>query len=78
MASKIKLTKAQRKVIELLQRGEVIVHDDRYFQVSDKFTEHRIQWKVWQALTQELNLIRQEHQPHFEWILTKEGENIKL
>lgn len=78
MVSKIKLTKAQRKVIELLQRGEVIVHDDQYFQVSDRLTQHRISWNVWKALTQELNLIRQEYQPHFEWVLTEEGENVKL
>lgn len=38
----VKLTKAQRRVIELLQRGECIVHDDRYFQVSDGKAAHRI------------------------------------
>lgn len=86
MASKIKLTKAQRKVIELLQRGEVIVHDDRYFQVSDGKTAHRISWKVWYALTQEHlqawnrvdALIYQEGYPYFNWVLTKKGKEIKL
>lgn len=73
-----KLTKAQRKVIELLQRGEVIVHDDRYFQVSDRMTAHRISWKVWQALTQELYLIHQERGPYFKWVLTDKGCYIKL
>lgn len=42
MASKIKLTKAQRKVIELLQKGEVIINDEKWFYVSDGFTSHRI------------------------------------
>lgn len=78
MASEIKLTKAQRKVIELLQKGEVIVHDDRYFQVSDVLRQHRISWKVWQALTQELNLIYQDFGPHYEWELTKIGRELKL
>lgn len=84
MASK--LTKAQAKVIMLLQRGEVIMHDDRYFQVSDGFERHRISWKVWQALT--LNplepwerknaLICQEEAYPFDWVLTKKGKEIKL
>jgi hypothetical protein len=80
MASKseIKLTKAQRKVIELLQRGEVIVHDDRYYQVSDGFERHRIAWNVWQALTQDLDLIYQEMEYPFHWLLTKQGENFKF
>jgi hypothetical protein len=86
MASKIKLTKAQRKVIELLQRGEVIVHDERYFQVSDGRRAHRISWKVWYALTQEHlqvwdrngPLIYQEGCPHFDWVLTKKGRDLKL
>lgn len=86
MASKIKLTKAQRKVIELLQRGEVIVHDDRYFQVSDRMTAHRISWKVWHALTQNTKqpwerldaLISQQLHSPFDWVLTKKGKEIKL
>lgn len=73
----MKLTKAQRKVIELLQRGECITHDNRYFQVSDKYTCHRIQWKVWQALTQELKLITQGDYPFFRWGLTKKGHDFK-
>lgn len=82
----IKLTRAQRKVVELLQRGEVIVHDDRYFQVSDGFERHRISWKVWQALAQDHlqvwdrvePLIYQEGGPHYNWVLTKKGRDLKL
>lgn len=84
MASK--LTKAQAKVIKLLQKGEVIVHDDRYFQVSEGFGRHRISWKVWYALTQEHlqvwdrvdQLIYQQQAYPFNWVLTKKGEEIKF
>ena len=84
MASK--LTKAQAKVIRLLQKGEVIVHDDRYFQVSDGFVRHRISWKVWAALVQDHlqpwervdPLIYQEGSPHFNWVLTPKGRELKL
>lgn len=86
MASKMKLTKAQRKVIELLQRGEVIVHDNLYFQVSDGVERHRISWKVWQALTQNTKqpwdrldaLISQQLNFPFDWVLTKKGEEVIL
>lgn len=82
MASK--LTKAQAKVIKLLQKGEVIVHDGRYFQVSEGIVRHRISWKVWYALTQEHlwerfdPLIYQQLSYPFDWVLTKKGEEIKL
>lgn len=84
--TEIKLTKAQRKVIELLQRGEVILHDNRYFQISDGFDKHRISWKVWQALTQNTKqpwdrldaLITQQMEYPFDWVLTKKGKEIKL
>lgn len=82
----IKLTKAQRKVIELLQRGECIVNDDKYFYVSDKYTQHRIDWRVWAFLTKSASLprewqdalIRQEGYPHFHWELTQKGRDLKL
>lgn len=84
MASK--LTKAQAKVIKLLQKGEVIVHDGRYYQVSDGYKRYRISWKVWYALTQEHlqvwdrvdQLIYQQLSYPFNWVLTKKGEEIKL
>lgn len=83
---KIKLTKAQRKVIELLQKGEVIVHDDRYFQVSDGVTCHRISWRVWDFLTQNYKqvwdrgdaLIYQQNKWPFDYTLTQKGRDLKL
>jgi hypothetical protein len=81
----IRLTKAQRKVIALLQKGEVIVHDDRYFQVSDGFTQHRISWKVWQSLTQNhlqawdrVDPLIYQEQRNFNWVLTQKGRDLKL
>lgn len=84
MASK--LTKAQAKVIKLLQAGEVICCDERFFYVSDKYTRHRISWRIWQTLTQNTKslferqdalICQQSHWP-FDWVLTKKGEEIKL
>lgn len=84
MASK--LTKAQAKVIRLLQAGEVITCSDTHYYVSEKYTSHRISWRVWQFLTGHAFpatnkadvFIYQEPQYPFDWVLTKKGEEIKL
>jgi acyl-ACP thioesterase len=73
----MKLTKAQWFVIDRLQRGGLIIHDDQYFQISLGFEVHRIQWRVWQSLNIELELIRQQTSHPFDFILTKKGENYK-
>jgi len=86
MESKTKLTPAQAKVIRLLQKGEVITHNDRNYFVSDGFKSHKIQWRVWYALTQtdkqvwdrdEPLILQQSHYP-FDFVLTKKGKEIKL
>lgn len=85
MASK--LTKAQAKVIKLLQVGECITCSQTHYYVSDKYTSHRISWRVWQALTGHdgrgcVNkgeaLIYQTPFYPFDFVLTKKGEEIKL
>jgi hypothetical protein len=73
----MKLTKAQWFVVDRLQRGGVIVHDDRYFQISIGHETHRIQWRVWQALNLELGLIRQQTSYPFDHLLTEEGKTYK-
>lgn len=78
MGNRIKLTRAQKKVIKLLQDNEIIEHNDRNFMVSEKQQFHIIQWRVWVSLTKELGLIYQEGAPHFNWVLTKKGEELKL
>lgn len=84
MASK--LTKAQAKVIKLLQAGECISCSSTHYYVSDKYTSHRISWRVWQALTlmpsmpweRQGALIYQQNEHPFDWVLTKKGKEIKL
>lgn len=83
MASK--LTKAQAKVINLLQRGEVVMCSDTHYYISDKKESYRISWRVWQALTghtfpstkSDALIYQQPHYP-FHWVLTKRGEEMKL
>jgi hypothetical protein len=56
----MKLTKAQWFVIDKLQNGGVIVHDERNYCIAYEFRQDKIQWRVWQKLTLELGLIHQE------------------
>jgi hypothetical protein len=76
MKKKIKLTKAQAFVINLLLKGEVIAHNDVQFVVSDKLTQHKIDWRVWDALTNKYGLIRQESEYPFDYILTMKAKEL--
>lgn len=73
----MKLTKAQWFVIHKLQNGGVIVHDDRNYCIAYEFSQVKIQWRVWQALTQGMGLIYQESQYPFDFLLTKKGKDYK-
>lgn len=82
----MKLTKAQAKVIKLLQSGEIILHDEGYFHVSEGQKAYRISWRVWYALTKEDKevweredaLIGQQIIYPFNYVLTEKGKSIKL
>lgn len=80
-----KLTPAQSKVIRLLQAGECITCSNTHYYVSDGLKSHRIDWRVWDKLTENYKHVwerqnafisQQLHYP-FNWELTKLGKDYK-